>query len=47
MRVIVTNGVSWFQKCRLDWRTAVVGDPVGFRVRGCGVEAEDKMGGGL
>ena len=36
MRSIVTNGVSWLEKCTLDQRSEVVGDPVGLRVRGLG-----------
>ena len=46
VRRIVTNGVRSLQKCTLDQRSEVVGDPVGFRVRGRGMEAEGKLGGG-
>ena len=46
VRVIVTNGVIWCQKCALERRTKVVRDPVDFKVRGRGMEAEGKLGGG-
>ena len=46
VRRIVTNGVRSLQKCTLDQRSEVVGDPVGFRVRARGMDAEGKLGGG-
>ena len=46
VRRIVTNGVRSLQKCTLDQRSEVVGDPVGFRVQGCRMDAQGMLGGG-